>query len=104
VIRGHGPEFNAPEWAIEGLLERSKDSPMLRLTEVEEHFVDARLGELRVPVHLIWGADDGVLPISYAHELQRGIRGAQLHVLEGAAHIPHLQQPQRFLECLTAIS
>jgi pimeloyl-ACP methyl ester carboxylesterase len=100
----HGPKFDAPEWAIEALIERSKDSPMLRLTEAEAHYLDARLGELRVPVHLIWGANDGVLPLSYAEELQRGIPGAQLHVLEEAAHIPHLQQPQRFLACLTAIS
>jgi len=62
------------------------------------------VGELRVPTHIIWGADDGVVPVAYAEELRRGIPGAQLHVLEGAAHIPHLQQPQRFLECLTAIS
>jgi len=99
----HGLAYNAPEWVIDGLLDRAKDSPMLRVTETAEHFMDARLAELRVPVHLIWGADDGVLPISYAHELQRGIEGAQLRVLEGAAHIPHLQQPQRFLECLSSI-
>ncbi|MGZ5441723.1 MAG: alpha/beta fold hydrolase [Thermoanaerobaculia bacterium] len=100
----HGPKFNAPDWAIEGLLARAQDSPMLRVTEAAEHYVDARLGDIRVPTHLLWGADDGVLPLSYADELRCGIPGAQLHVLEGAAHIPHLQQPQRFLECLTAIS
>ncbi len=99
----HGPTYQAPEWVVEGLLARAQDSPLLRVTEAEQHFLDERLGEIRVPAHLIWGADDGVLPLSYAEELQRGIPGARLHVLEGAAHIPHLQQPQRFLECLTAI-
>ncbi|HEX6099296.1 MAG TPA: alpha/beta fold hydrolase [Thermoanaerobaculia bacterium] len=99
----HGPDFSAPQWTFDALLERAQDSPMLRLTGTAEHHLDGRLGELHTEVHLIWGADDGVLPLSYAHELQRGIPGAQLHVLEGAAHIPHLQQPQRFLECLTAI-
>ena len=100
----HGPRYVAPEWVVEALLERAQDSPMLRVTEIEKHYIDARLGELRVPTHLVWGADDGVLPVAYAKELQRGIAGAQLHVIEGAAHIPHLQQPQRFLECLTSIS
>lgn len=99
----HGPAFQAPEWVVDALLERAHDSPMLRIAETAEHYMDARLGKLHVPTHLIWGADDGVLPLSYAEELRRGIAGAQLHVLEGAAHIPHLQQPQRFLECLTAI-
>lgn len=100
----HGPKYIAPEWVVEGLLARAQDSPLLRVTELAEHYVDARLDELRVPTHIVWGADDGVVPVAYAEELQRGIRGAQLHVIEDAAHIPHLQQPQRFLECLTSIS
>lgn len=100
----HGPKYKAPEWVIEGLLARAQDSPMLRVTEIAEHYVDARLGELHVPTHIVWGADDGVIPVACAEELQRGIRGSRLHVIEGAAHIPHLQQPQRFLECLTSIS
>lgn len=99
----HGPRFNAPEWVIDALLERAKDSPMLRITETEEHYLDARLASLALPAHLIWGADDGILPLAYAEELQHALPAAQLHVIEGAAHIPHLQQPQRYLECLTAI-
>lgn len=99
----HGRNYQPPEWVVEALLERAKDSPLLRVTETAEHFMDARLGELRVPAHIIWGVDDGVVPVSCAEELQRGIPGAELHVLQGAAHIPHLQQPQRFLQCLTAI-
>jgi len=36
--------------------------------------------------------------------LHRGIANATLHVIDGAAHIPHLQQPERFLACLTSTS
>lgn len=100
----HGPSYQPPEWVIEALLQRAVDSPMLRLTEALEHAVEPRLGELHVPATLIWGADDGVLPLSYAEALQQAIPGAELQVIEGAAHIPHLQQPERFLQCLTAIS
>ncbi len=100
----HGPNYVAPEWVIDALLARATDSPMLRVTEIPEHYVDARLDEINVPTHIIWGADDGVVPLSYARELQRGIAGSELHVLEGAAHIPHAQQPQRFIQCLNSIS
>lgn len=104
VLRAvHGPSFVAPEWVIEALLQRATDSPMLRIRPGPEHVVDGRLGEIRVPVALIWGADDGVLPLDYAHDMQRAIHGSTLSVVEGAAHIPHLQQPERFLQCLTAI-
>jgi pimeloyl-ACP methyl ester carboxylesterase len=77
---------------------------MLRLTELQEHVIEHRLGELEVPATLIWGADDGVLPLSYAEALQQAIPHSQLKVIEGAAHIPHMQQPERFLACLTATS
>ena len=100
----HGPKFVPPEWVIEALLQRATDSPMLRLTETLEHDIEPRLGEIDVPATLIWGADDGVVPLSYGKDLQKAIPGARLEVLEGAAHIPHMQQPERFLACLTAIS
>lgn len=100
----HGPSYEAPEWVIEALIERSIDSPMRRFTELLENDVEPRLGEIDVPTTLIWGADDGVIPLSYAEALQAAIPNAKLTVLEGAAHIPHLHQPERFLQCLTATS
>ena len=96
----HGPHFQPPEWVIDALLQRANGSPMLRLTEIPEHDVEPQLGDIHTPTTLIWGADDGVLPLSYAHALQQAIPNAALQVIEGAAHIPHLQQPARFLECL----
>lgn len=104
VLRAvHGPDYGAPEWVVDGLLSRSQDSPMLRVTGIQEHYLDDRLAGMQMETHLVWGADDGVLPLSYAEELRHRIPGAQLHVIEGAAHIPHLQQPQRYLECLSSI-
>ena len=99
----HGPSYVAQEWVIEALLERAKDAPMLRLTELAEHLLDARLHELRVPATILWGADDGVVPRDYAEAVHAGIAGSTLHVIEGAAHIPHLQQPERVLACLHSI-
>ncbi|HJQ39052.1 MAG TPA: alpha/beta hydrolase [Thermoanaerobaculia bacterium] len=100
----HGPRFEPQEWVIEALLQRAVSSPMLRVTEVAEHLVDARLQDIRVPTAVLWGADDGVVPRAYAEALHRGIAGSTMQVIEGAAHIPHLQQPERFLQCLTSIS
>lgn len=99
----HGPSYQPQEWVIEALLQRAQGSPMLRLTELAEHEIESRLGEIDIPATLVWGADDGVLPLSYAEALRDAIPNAELHVIEGAAHIPHMQQPERFLQCLTAI-
>jgi pimeloyl-ACP methyl ester carboxylesterase len=92
------------EWMIDALLERATSSPMLRVAQagVLQHLLDARLPQLDVPTTLIWGADDGVLPVAYAEALRAKIKGSTLQIIEGAAHIPHRQQPERFLACLTA--
>lgn len=100
----HGPHYVPPEWVIDTLLARATDSPLLRIEGAMENFVDARLAQLKTPATLVWGADDGVVPVSYGEALRDAIRGAKLHIIEGAAHIPHLQQPERFVECLTATS
>jgi pimeloyl-ACP methyl ester carboxylesterase len=100
----HGPDYQPQEWVIDALLQRATSSPMLRVTEMTEHLVDARLGEIQTPTTILWGADDGVVPRSYAEALRDGIPNATMHVIEGAAHIPHLQQPERFLQCLTSTS
>jgi pimeloyl-ACP methyl ester carboxylesterase len=100
----HGPRYEPPEWVIAALLERASDSPMLRLTELPEHAVEPRLGTIDVPTTLLIGADDGVVTRDYSEALCAAIPNATLQVIEGAAHIPHQQQPERFLECLTSIS
>jgi pimeloyl-ACP methyl ester carboxylesterase len=99
----HGPQYEPQEWVIEALLQRAHGSPMLRLTEHLEHNIEPRLAELTMPATLIWGEHDGVLPLSYAEALRDAIPNAELRVIRDAAHIPHFQQPERFLQCLTAI-
>jgi len=100
----HGPDYVAPDWAVDALINRATDSPLLRLTGIFDWFVEPRLVNVHVPTTLVWGEFDGVVPLSYAETLQDGIRGAKLNIIKGAGHIPHAQQPERFLECLTEIS
>lgn len=105
VIRAvHGPEAAMPEWAIDALIARSVDSQMLRVIAAGPlaHVVDNRLGELDVPTTILWGEHDGVVTRPYVDVLAAGIPGAKLQVIERAAHIPHTQNPERFLECLLA--
>lgn len=100
----HGRDTAITDWAVDAILQRSTDSPLLRIlqTGLAPHLVDARLPQIRVPTTVVWGARDGVVPRAYVERVQQGIPGAKLTVIEGAAHIPHAQQPERFIECLTA--
>ena len=102
----HGPDYAIADWQIDALLARKTDSPMARVMagNVFPHFVDARLKDLKVPATIVWGEHDGVVLRSYVDKLQAGIAGSRLCVVPGAAHIPHAQQPERFIQCLQATS
>jgi pimeloyl-ACP methyl ester carboxylesterase len=53
------------------------------------------LHRVACPVQIIWGREDAMLPLEYAHELKRLIAGARLEVLSGCGHLPHLEQPKQ---------
>jgi pyruvate dehydrogenase E2 component (dihydrolipoamide acetyltransferase) len=50
-----------------------------------------RLGELGdIPVQVIWGAEDRIIPARHARGLPATVK---THVLPGAGHMPHLEKP-----------
>jgi 3-oxoadipate enol-lactonase len=53
-----------------------------------------RLGQVRAPTLIIAGAEDVATPLAHAETLLRGIPGADLAVVTGAAHLANLEQPE----------
>lgn len=102
VLRAvHGPNADTSDAAVDALLAR-KNPQMARvaIADALANLVDRRLPELKMPVTLIWGRHDGLLPVAYAEALQKKIPGSTLSIIEDAAHIPHRQQPRKFVQCL----
>jgi len=48
-----------------------------------------RLGELRIPIQIIWGTEDRILPASHGDTLPASIRVKRI---AGAGHIPHMEK------------
>lgn len=59
--------------------------------------VDDRLGEIKAPTLVIWGSDDGLLPLAAGALYQEKIAGAKLTIIVGGNHTPMQWQPQAFL-------
>ncbi|MCU1499378.1 MAG: hypothetical protein JWM47_3331 [Acidimicrobiales bacterium] len=55
-----------------------------------------------VPVLLIWGAHDAVIPVAHAHIAHAAMPGSRLVVFDEAGHFPHHQDPDRFVDLLGA--
>jgi pimeloyl-ACP methyl ester carboxylesterase len=60
------------------------------------HDVTARLNELKLPVQLIWGADDPLFPVAHAARAHAMIGRSRLAVIEGAGHSPQAERPEEF--------
>lgn len=57
--------------------------------------LEARLGEIRVPTLVLWGARDHWILPKYGEQLRDRIPGAKLVVLEGLGHVPMEEDPVR---------
>jgi hypothetical protein len=51
-----------------------------------------------VPVQLIWGSRDSVIPVSHARMAHAAMPGSQLEIFEGSGHFPFHDDPDRFVE------
>jgi pimeloyl-ACP methyl ester carboxylesterase len=56
----------------------------------------ARLDQIVVPTAVIWGRQDGIIPLAVGEALAGRIRGAELSVIEQCGHLPHVEQPSEF--------
>jgi pimeloyl-ACP methyl ester carboxylesterase len=61
-----------------------------------------RLDELNLPVLVITGDDDRIVPTKHSIRLAREIPNASLVVIDDAGHLPHEEQPQMFMEAVTS--
>ena len=54
------------------------------------------------PTLLLWGAQDGIVSPSYGEGWRQEISGAGLDIIPGAGHFPHWEQPEAFVQRLSA--
>jgi len=50
-----------------------------------------------LPVQIIWGADDLIIPVSHARLAHEEIAGSRLEIFEKSGHMPHRDHPDRFV-------
>ena len=60
------------------------------------HDVTQRLNELKIPVQLIWGADDPMFPLAHASRAHALIKRARIAVIDHAGHTPQAERPEEF--------
>ena len=59
------------------------------------------LHRIAVPVQLVWGEADRILPLAFATELKRLLPRAELQVIKDAGHLPHIEKSEEFCDLVT---
>jgi pimeloyl-ACP methyl ester carboxylesterase len=67
-----------------------------QLEATRSHDALERLPQIRCPVLVLVGEDDGIAPVRYSQQLHDKLSGSQLVVLPGIGHAPPLEDPGEF--------
>jgi pimeloyl-ACP methyl ester carboxylesterase len=94
-----------PDFVLDDLVRQARTGPLARLAataaSMEAYTLsDAQLREIKVPVRLIWGASDRLVPIEYAQRMLRALPDATLVTLDRCGHAPPLECPDQLLAAL----
>ena len=67
-------------------------------------FLPKWLHRIDVPVKIIWGAEDRILPPAMAQELKRRMPHAELELVPNAGHLPQSERPDAFCESVISFA
>jgi pimeloyl-ACP methyl ester carboxylesterase len=62
------------------------------------------LHRVDVPVQVVWGAEDRILPAAYADEFKRLMPHARVDLIGACGHLPQTERPAEFLAALRGFS
>ncbi|MDJ1017619.1 MAG: alpha/beta fold hydrolase [Paracoccaceae bacterium] len=104
-----------PRWFSESFRANAANAPTLEMvrdmilaTPVEGYKMAARclqtldllesLEHISVPVHFVAGSQDPAAPVSVMRDMADRVAGATLDIVEGAAHLSNMEDPDGFLK------
>jgi abhydrolase domain-containing protein 6 len=94
-IQGRPLPIPLPGFVLDAFVRVSQRPAYKRFIETYDarEELDGILGQVHSPTTIIWGTDDGLLPITCAHDFRSGIADSELILLPGVGHVPQSQAP-----------
>jgi pimeloyl-ACP methyl ester carboxylesterase len=87
-----------PESIDLGLKNRHTTARLAWEPRLHDPMLPKWLHRIDVPVSIVWGAQDRLLPVGMAHELKRLLPRAELSIFERCGHLPHVEKMEEFCE------
>ena len=97
-----------PNFVLDDLVRVSSSGPISRLMaagveDMSKYLLEDQLASFQLPVDLIWGASDRLVPLDYAQKLQSRLPYCTLTVIERCGHAPQLERPYELTRVLLQI-
>jgi pimeloyl-ACP methyl ester carboxylesterase len=90
--------LSAPVDVDESLKNRHATARLAWEPRLHDPFLPKWLHRIDVPVKIIWGKQDRILPVGTLDELKRLMPGAKTLVLENCGHLPHAEKVDEFVD------
>lgn len=105
AVMGEAAAEQTPGFILDDIVDQVPSGPAPRLFESfqEADLMDEKLADIAVPVDVVWGDRDGLMPLSFARRFEADLPRARLHVLEGCAHAPQRACPDVFIDLLAEV-
>jgi pimeloyl-ACP methyl ester carboxylesterase len=97
-----------PNFVLDDLVRLANSGPISRLLaagmeDISKYLLEDKLEAFPLPVDLIWGGSDRLVPLEYAKRLQSQLPYCTLSVIERCGHGPQLECPRGFTRVLLRI-
>ena len=87
-----------PESIDLGLKNRHATARLAWEPRLHDPLLPKWLHRIDVPVSIVWGAQDRLLPVGMAHELKRLLPRAELKIFERCGHLPQVERADEFCD------
>jgi pimeloyl-ACP methyl ester carboxylesterase len=91
-------QFRDPNLALESY--RCLASAGKFMWPIPDKGLKKRIHRVKAPTLIVWGASDGLIPTAYADAFAAAIPGSLAKILNGAGHLPMLEQREAFVEAV----
>ena len=103
--REQSPEYAryyAKEWTPEEEeqveINREMAARLLWKPYMKSHTLAAPLGGVDTETLVVWGREDGIIPLNTCRLFQKAIKGAKAQVLDHCGHMPEMEKPEEFVK------
>jgi abhydrolase domain-containing protein 6 len=97
-----------PDFVLDDFIRRTRKGPLGQLMANRkefdsQYFLDGQMSEVSVPVDLLWGESDRLVPVDYAERMAKELPIARLTRIPRCGHVPQVECPQGFLQALRQV-